>query len=136
MAANRRYTDPASEFVKIGLIVILSWFLSKNQERINAPSVVGTAALMCAVPLGMVYMQPNLSTTIVIAFTLVCIVYAAGLSYKWIVGVLAAGIRLRDSVSTWPCLIWYRSLRSIRHSGFWRKYFTVTASMRFKPAAG
>lgn len=119
-----------SEFVKIGLIVILSWFLSKNQERINAPSVVGTAALMCAVPLGMVYMQPNLSTTIVIAFTLVCIVYAAGLSYKWIVGVLAAGIPL-----TGLCLylalfdIWYRSLRSIRHSGFWRKYFTVTASM-------
>lgn len=83
-----------SEFVKIGLIVILSWFLSKNQERLNSPSVVGMAALMCAVPLGMVYMQPNLSTTIIIAFTLICIVYTAGLSYKWIVGALAAGIPL------------------------------------------
>lgn len=83
-----------SEFVKIGLIVILSWFLSKHQERINSPSVIGMAALMCAVPLGMVYMQPNLSTTIIIAFTLFCIVYTAGLSYKWIVGVLAAGIPL------------------------------------------
>lgn len=81
-----------SEFVKIGLIVVLSWFLSRNQERINAPSILGMAALLCIVPLGMVYMQPNLSTTIVIAFTLVCIIYAAGLSYKWILGVTAVGI--------------------------------------------
>lgn len=81
-----------SEFVKIGLIVILSWFLAKNQERINKPTVVGTAALLCVVPIGMVYMQPNLSTSIVITFTMLCIVYVAGISYKWIVGVLAVGL--------------------------------------------
>lgn len=83
-----------SEFVKIGLIVILSWYLSKNQERINKASVLGTAALLCIIPLGMVYLQPNLSTSIVIAFTMLCIVYAAGISYKWIVGALAVGIPL------------------------------------------
>lgn len=81
-----------SEFVKIALIVILSWFLAKNQERLNKPSVVGSAALLCAVPLGLVYVQPNLSTSIVIAFTMVCIVFVAGISYKWIVGVLAVGL--------------------------------------------
>lgn len=81
-----------SEFVKIGLIVILACYLSKNQENINKPSVLGTAALLCIVPLGLVYLQPNLSTSIVIAFTLVCIVYAAGISYKWIAGVMAVGI--------------------------------------------
>lgn len=81
-----------SEFVKIGLIVILSCFLAKNQERINKPSVIGTAALLCIIPLGMVYMQPNLSTTIVIAFTMICIIYVAGISYKWIAGVLIVGI--------------------------------------------
>ncbi len=37
-------------------------------------------------------MQPNLSTTIVIAFTLACMIYMAGLSYRWILGILAAGI--------------------------------------------
>lgn len=83
-----------SEFVKIGLIVILSWYLSKHQERINKFSVVGVAAIMCAVPLAMVYMQPNLSTTIVIAFTMLCIVYVAGISYRWILGVLVAGVPL------------------------------------------
>lgn len=83
-----------SEFVKIGLILILSWFLARNRERINKPSVLATAALLCLVPVGMVYMQPNLSTTIVIVFTLLCIVYAAGISYKWIVGAVAVGIPL------------------------------------------
>lgn len=80
-----------SEFVKIGLIVILSCFLAKNQERINKPSVVGTAALLCVIPLGLVYAQPNLSTSIVIAVTMICIIYAAGISYKWIAGVVAIG---------------------------------------------
>ncbi|MGI6053588.1 MAG: FtsW/RodA/SpoVE family cell cycle protein [Clostridium sp.] len=81
-----------SEFVKIGLILILSWFLARNQERINKPSVLATAALLCIVPVGMVYLQPNLSTTIVIVFTLLCIVYVAGISYKWILGAFAVGI--------------------------------------------
>lgn len=83
-----------SEFVKIGLILILSWFLARNRERINKPSVLATAALLCLVPVGMVYMQPNLSTTIVIVFTLLCIVYVAGISYKWIAGAVAVGIPL------------------------------------------
>lgn len=81
-----------SEFVKIGLIIVLSYYLSKHQEDINKPSVIGMAALLCVVPLGLVYLQPNLSTSIVIAFTLVCIVFASGISYKWIAGVLAGGI--------------------------------------------
>lgn len=81
-----------SEFVKIGLIVILSCFLAKNRERINQPSVVGTAAILCLVPVAMVYKQPNLSTSIVITFTMLCLVYAAGLSYKWILGAAAVGI--------------------------------------------
>lgn len=81
-----------SEFVKIGLILVLSWYLTRNQEQINRPAVVGTAAALCAVPVGMVYAQPNLSTTIVITFSLLCIVYAAGISYKWILGTVAAGV--------------------------------------------
>ncbi|MBP3926784.1 MAG: rod shape-determining protein RodA [Clostridium sp.] len=81
-----------SEFVKIGLILVLSWFLARNQERMNKPSVVASAAGICLLPLAMVYLQPNLSTTIVITFTLACIIYAAGLSYKWILGGFIVGL--------------------------------------------
>lgn len=81
-----------SELVKIGLILVLSWFLAKNQERINQASTLALIALLCLVPVSMVYLQPNLSTTIVITFTLLCLIYAAGLSYRWILGAFAIGI--------------------------------------------
>ena len=49
-------------------------------------------ALICVLPVGMVYLQPNLSTTIVICFMILCMVYVAGISYKWIAGAVAVGI--------------------------------------------
>lgn len=81
-----------SEFVKIGLILVLSWFLAKNQERINQASTLALIGALCLVPVALVYLQPNLSTTIVITFTLLCLIYAAGLSYRRILGALAIGI--------------------------------------------
>ena len=44
---------------------------------------------MFAVPLALILEEPNLSTTLVIVFVLVCMVFVAGLSYKWIFGTLA-----------------------------------------------
>ena len=86
------FTIQPSEFLKVGLIVVLSCYLAKNHERINKVSVLGTIVLMIALPVGLVLAQPNLSTSIVITIPLIVIIYAAGLSYKWIGGVLAAGI--------------------------------------------
>lgn len=86
------FTIQPSEFLKVGLIIILSWYLAKNHERINKVSVLGTVVLLIALPVGLVLAQPNLSTSIVITIPILVIVYAAGLSYKWIGGVLAAGI--------------------------------------------
>ena len=86
------FTIQPSEFLKVGLIIVLSWYLAKNHERINKVSVLGTIALMIALPVGLVLAQPNLSTSIVITIPLIVIIYAAGLSYKWIGGVLAVGI--------------------------------------------
>ena len=37
---------------KIGLIFFFSWFLQKNQEKINRPSVLVTAAVLAALPKG------------------------------------------------------------------------------------
>lgn len=78
-----------SEFTKIGLIVVFSWYLGKYQEKINKVAVLGGAALLAIVPIALIINQPNLSTSLVITFVLVCMIYTAGISYKWIVGVLA-----------------------------------------------
>ena len=81
-----------SEFVKIGLIVFFSWYFMKYQERINQPSVIGAAALLFALPAYLVFDQPNLSTSLVMVIMVAGIVFASGISYRWIGGVLAVAI--------------------------------------------
>lgn len=78
-----------SEFVKIGLILFFSWYWSKYQEKINSPSLVVIAAVLAAAPIGLIFVEPNLSTSLVTIVIILCMVFAAGISYKWILGVLA-----------------------------------------------
>lgn len=81
-----------SEFVKIGLVLFFSWFLQKNQEKINQLSVLLLIAAFAAVPLFLIMEQPDLSTSIVIVFMIVCMIYIAGISYQWILRVLAVAV--------------------------------------------
>ena len=78
-----------SEFVKIGLIVFFSWFLDKNQEKINHPFTLVTLAVFATVPLLLIMEQPDLSTSIVIMVMILCLIYVSGISYKWIFGAVA-----------------------------------------------
>lgn len=81
-----------SEFAKVGLIVFFAWFWSRYQERLNHPLMVGMAALLAAVPIGLIFAEPNLSTSLVVIVIILCMVYAAGISYRWIGGVLAVTV--------------------------------------------
>ena len=81
-----------SEFVKIGLIVTFSWYFMKYQEKINQVSTVVIAAVLFAAPAALIFQQPNLSTCLVIMVMILGIVFASGISYKWIMGTLAVTI--------------------------------------------
>lgn len=78
-----------AELVKIGLILFFSWYFQKYQETLNKPSTLGIAALLFAVPAGLILAQPNLSTTLITTAIIAAIVFASGVSYRWILGVLA-----------------------------------------------
>lgn len=81
-----------SEFVKIGLVIFFSWFLQKNQEKINKISTLFMTAVCAAIPLLLIMKQPDLSTSVVIIIMIVCMIYVSGISYKWIFGVLAVAV--------------------------------------------
>ena len=81
-----------SEFVKIGLIVFFSWYWNKYQEKMNTPVMVGLAALLAAFPISLIFAEPNLSTSLVVTVIILCMVFSAGISYRWIGGVLAIAI--------------------------------------------
>ncbi len=81
-----------SEFVKIGIILFFSWYFDRYREKMNRVTVVFAAAALFAVPAVLIYMQPNLSTLIVLTIVVAAIVFSAGISYRWILGVLAVAI--------------------------------------------
>ncbi len=81
-----------AEFVKIGLILFFSWYFAKYQEKKNQFSTLGIAAVLFAVPAFLIFKQPNLSTTLVTTVIIAAVVFASGVSYKWILGVLAVVI--------------------------------------------
>ena len=78
-----------SEFVKIGLIIFFSWYLSRYQERINEFKILFFAGLLFLAAFGLIFLQPNLSTSLVTMVIFLCMLFAAGLSYRWILGALA-----------------------------------------------
>ena len=81
-----------SEFVKIGLIITFSWYFMKYQEKIDKVTTVVLAAVLFGIPAMLIFEQPNLSTCLVTLVIVLGIVFASGISYRWILGTLAAVI--------------------------------------------
>ena len=61
----------------------------RHEEKINSPRVLFGSFVLIGIPLALILAQPNLSTTIVLALVFAAMLFAAGLSYKIVVGVLA-----------------------------------------------
>lgn len=78
-----------SEFTKIGLILFFSWYFNKYQERINQVSILAATAVLFGFPVLLILIEPNLSTSLIIIMVFTAIIFAAGLSYRWIFGALA-----------------------------------------------
>ncbi len=78
-----------SELAKVLLILFFAYFFMKHEEKINTFGVVAGSIVLVAIPLGLIMAQPNLSMTIIITLIFCFILFAAGLSYKVVVGVLA-----------------------------------------------
>ena len=83
-----------SELSKIILIVFTSKLISVYKEKLNTWKFLVVLAILCAIPLFLILMQPSLSTTLVIVLILLTIIYCSGLSYKIIGTVLAVMIPL------------------------------------------
>ena len=77
-----------SDLVKIILILFFSGLFSKNEDKLNSLQFILLSLALLAVPLFLIYKEPDLSTTIVTAVTFCAILFIAGLSYKIIGGVL------------------------------------------------
>ena len=81
-----------SELGKILLVLFFAYYLSKNKDKLNNIRTLFCTLVLAAVPLLLIFKEPDLSTTIVTALIFVALLFVAGLSYKIIISVLAIAV--------------------------------------------
>lgn len=78
-----------SETAKILLILFYAQFIMKHKDELNTLKYISLCCFFILPPLILIYRQPNLSTTIVIAVLFCAIMFIGGISWKLVAGVLA-----------------------------------------------
>lgn len=77
-----------SELVKILMILFFAYYFMKHEESINSPRIIFSSVVLIFIPLILIALQPDLSTTIVNAIVFSALLFIAGLSYKIVTGAL------------------------------------------------
>jgi len=81
-----------SETAKIMLILFFAQFIMKHENDLNKFKTLASIVLLFLPPLLLIYKQPDLSTSIMIAIIFCALLFIGGLSYKIVIGVLAVTI--------------------------------------------
>ena len=82
-----------SELAKLVVIVFVAWLLERRMDRINEPSyaLLPIGAVVGAV-VALVLVQPDLGTAVSILVIAAVMVFAAGVSYRYVVGLFLASL--------------------------------------------
>ncbi len=89
---NLGFQFQPSDLTKILMILFFARFLSDREREINRPKVILQAIALILPSLALIYVQPNLSTTICVAALFCALLFLGGLSYKFVGTVLAITI--------------------------------------------
>lgn len=79
-----------SEMMKIAMPMMLAWWFQKREGQLRAPDFA-IAAVLLLVPVGLILKQPDLGTSLLVLAAGVFVIFFAGLPWRLIVPVLAAG---------------------------------------------
>lgn len=83
------------------MLIIFAHLISEQKEKINSLTTIIKIGILYVIPMLLVALEPDLSTTLVFAFLFCTMMFVGGLSYKII------GIILGISVPLAGLLIWY-----------------------------
>lgn len=100
-AISDSFTIQPSEFAKIILIICTAVFLEKHSDDLNTLKTLLKLAAFLALPIGLIFAEPDLSTTICICATLFIVIFIAGLSLKLI------GIAVLILIPCFGGFFWY-----------------------------
>ncbi len=83
-----------TELSKIIIILFFAKFFMDHEETLNTFRVVAASLALLAVPLYLIYDQPDMKNTVTILVIFCILIYVAGLSYKIIGGAILIAIPL------------------------------------------
>ena len=83
-----------TELTKIVIIIFFARFFMEHEENLNTLKTILQSIVLMAIPLALIYIQPDLKNTITVVILFCMIIYMAGLSYKIIGGTLLVAIPL------------------------------------------
>lgn len=90
-----------SELVKIIMILVMASFYTKVKDKLDKWYIFLLSGILMGIPTLFILMQPDLSSSLVMLFIYVVMVFMAGLSLKIILPLLIAGVPLAT------VLFWY-----------------------------
>ena len=84
------FTLQPTELAKISFILTFAMHLNNVRGKINEPKELGKLLLHLAAPILIIHVQGDDGTAIIYAIIGCCMMFAAGLSWKYIIGALSA----------------------------------------------
>jgi rod shape determining protein RodA len=118
---NLGVTIQPSEILKIAMPLMLAWWFQKREGQLRPLDFI-VAALLLAVPVGLIMKQPDLGTSLLVLSAGISVIFFAGLSWKLIIPPLVLGLvavtlvvafegRLCADGVRWPILHDYQQQR-------------------------
>jgi rod shape determining protein RodA len=84
-------TIQPSEIMKIAVPLMLAWYFHKHEESLRIRDYA-VAAVLLALPVGLIVRQPDLGTAMLIAASGFFVIFLAGLSWKVMISLGVAGL--------------------------------------------
>ncbi len=79
-----------SEFMKIAMPLMLAWFFQQRAGHLRWQDY-GIAAVLLALPVGLIVKQPDLGTALLVVAAGFCVIFLAGLAWKALIALFVAG---------------------------------------------
>ena len=84
------FTFQPTELAKISFILTFAMHLNNVRSRINEPKELGKLLLHMLVPIGIIHIQGDDGTAIIYGIIACSMMFAAGISWKYIIGAISA----------------------------------------------
>ncbi|RFP10623.1 MULTISPECIES: rod shape-determining protein RodA [unclassified Duganella] len=78
-----------SEFMKIAMPLMLAWFFQQRAGHLRWQDY-GIAAVLLAIPVGLIVKQPDLGTALLVVAAGFCVIFLAGLAWKALIALFVA----------------------------------------------